>query len=379
MTVTVKTQPNVPALVEVLRHGGRVASVYVGARPVEAGVEWEARWHALAAQLRGEGTAESITEELRHTIAQSSDIRATVGSTELAAFASTGGQPLLLRLPGLGQPDFASYAGPAHVLPVLAWLQQRPPYVLVVTDRTGADIAACADGGQPRHAWPVQGPDDEIERNAPGGPAQLRYQHRAEDSWRHNAGAVAQATALALKQTGARLLIVSGDVRAVQLLSERLPAWVQNTVTVRHISGSRSADGSQDSRPATVAAVVRAAADEVTAAQLTHFAEQRRPGGLAVEGEAATLAALARGQVATLLVTPRGAPADGRTAWFGAEPTQVQPATLPEPEGWTQSAAGPLVDVAVRAALLTGAQVRVLALDSPGAPADGIGALCRFH
>jgi hypothetical protein len=379
MTATVKTPHGMTALVDVLRHGGRIASVYVGARSIEAGVEWEARWQALAAHLRSDGAAERIIEDLSHTIAQSSDIRAAAGSTELAAFAGTDGQPLLLRLPGLGQPDSAGYAGPAHVLPVLAWLQQRPPYVLVVTDRTGADIAACAGGGQPERTWPVQGPDDEIERNAPGGSAQMRYQHRAEDSWRHNAGTVAQATAHALKQTGARLLIVSGDVRAVQLLSERLPAWVQDTVTVHHISGSRSADGSQGSRPATVAAVVRTAADEVTSQQLSRFAEQRRPGGLAVEGEAATLAALARGQVAMLLVAPPGASVTGRTAWFGAEPTHVQPSSLPEPEGWIQSATGPLADVAVRAALLTGAQVRVLTLDSPATPADGIGALCRFR
>jgi len=374
MTVTV-IQPDLATLVDVLRPGGRVASVYVGARTLEAGVDWEARWHALTALLRRDGVAEPIIAEFQHAIAQTSDIRTAAGSTELAAFAGADGQPLVLRLPGLEQPDFAGYAGPAHVLPVLNWLQQRPPYVLVVTDRKGADIAACAGGCQPERTWPVQGPDDEIERNAPGGAAQPRYQHRAEDSWRHNAGAVAQAAAHALKQTRARLLIVSGDVRAVQLLSERLPAWVHDTVAVRHISGSRSADGSQSSRPATVAAVARAAADEVTSRQLAHFTEQRRPGGLAVEGEAATLTALARGQVATLLVAPE---ADGRTAWFGAEPTQVQPLTFPKPERWAQPATGPLVDVAVRAALLTGAQARVLPPDSPGAPAEAIGGICRF-
>lgn len=127
---------------------------------------------------------------------------------------------------------------------------------------------------------------------------------------------------------------------------------------------------------ATLAAVARAAADEATAQQLSRFAEQRRPDGLAVEGEGATLAALARGQVATLLVA---SDTEDRTAWFGAEPTQVQPVTLPEPEGWAQPATGPLVDVAIRAALLTGAHVLVLPPESPGAPADAIGGICRFH
>jgi len=38
MTVTVKIQPD--ALLNVLRHGGPIASVYVGARGVKAGAEW---------------------------------------------------------------------------------------------------------------------------------------------------------------------------------------------------------------------------------------------------------------------------------------------------------------------------------------------------
>ena len=119
-------------------------------------------------------------------------------------------------------------------------------------------------------------------------------------------------------------------------------------------------------------------------------------GTRAVEGAGATLAALARGQVATLVLTGLFLD-DRRTAWFGPAPTDVAAdrdtlAGL----GVPGPVEGRLVDVAVRAALGTGAEIRVLdpadetrpatdrgaTHDAPAppehAPAEGLGALLRF-
>lgn len=353
MIVTSNTElvrlPDGPALTAVLRPQGGVASVYVGRVGPQLADEWSARWHALVVRLRRDGAPEPIVDALRERIAQAPE--SAGGPVELALFAADGADgglsPVLL-MPGSEQPDSAGYGGPAHVVPILNWLQQRPPYVLVVTDRAGADLVVSGGAGRLARTRSVRGPDDEIERNAPGGWSQLRYQHRAEDSWRHNAAAVAHATAAALERTGARLLIVSGDVRAVQLLGERFPAWVHDTVTVRHITGGRSLDGSQHDRPAAVAAAIAAAVADETARMLADFAEHRGPSGLAVQGRPATADALERGRVATLLVTPDA----------------VRTREL---------------DAAVRLALLTGANVRVLPAGTAGAPAEGIGALCRYR
>jgi len=382
MTATVTTQPSEQAIAEVLRPGGEIASVYLGRPPSTADVEWDARWHALAGKLRRDGVADHVVDAIAHAVLRTSPVRAAAGATELAAFAGADGMLGLFPLPGLDHVDFARCCGPAHVVPLLAWLQQRPPYVLVVADRAGADFETSVGGAQPPQRWSVSGPDDDIQRNTRKTPQQRRYLHRAEDSWRHNAAAVARAAAHALERTGARLLIVAGDVRAVQLMRERLPAWVYGTVDIRHIHGSRHADGSQRTRAAAVAEASCSAAAETTSRLLSRFAEQRCHGGLAVDGEAATLTALAQGRVAVLLVAPHVAA--GRTAWFGAEPAQVRPVGHRPPVEWARPAAGPLVDVAIRVALLTGAQVRVLAPGDPAALAnrtlaDGIGALCRFH
>lgn len=353
MTVTSNTEqvrlPDVPALTAVLRPTGGVASVYVGGVVSQTADEWSARWHALVVRLRRDGAPEPIVDAIHERIAQAP---VSAGHpVELALFASDGtndGLSPVFVLPGFDQPDWAGYGGPAHVVPILNWLQQRPPYVLVVTDRAGADLVVSGGAGRAPRTRSVRGPDDEIERNAPGGWSQPRYQHRAEDSWRHNAAAVAHATAAALKRTGARLLIVSGDVRAVQLLGERLPAGVRDTVTVRHITGGRSFDGSQHDRPAAVAAVIAAAVAEETARTLATFVEHRGPSDRCVEGRGATIAALERGRVATLLVTPDA----------------VRTREL---------------DAAVRLTLLTGANVRVLPVGTAEAPAEGMGALCRYR
>ncbi len=201
--------------------------------------------------------------------------------------------------------------------------------------------------------------------------------NRAEDSWRHNAAAVAEACREPLRETGARLLIVSGDVRAVQLLEEHLPASVHAQVSIRHLSGGRHPDGSERHRAERVAAVTQAAAAEHTAALLTRFTEQRGPHGLAVEGRAATLTALAQGRLDTLLVVPGSD--GGRFAWFGPQPTQLARGDIAPPTGWPEVHRGPVTDVAIRAALLAGAHVRILDPNTTGAPTDGIGGTCRFR
>jgi hypothetical protein len=191
----------------------------------------------------------------------------------------------------------------------------------------------------------------------------------------------------------------AGDVRALQLLREQAPKRVRELLCV--------VGGEYGSLEAVLAEADKLAADRVEAdnrALLDRLAEELGQaavpgagrGDRAVEGAAATLAALARGQVATLLLTGLFLD-DRRTAWFGPAPTDVAADRdalaglgVPDP------VEGRLVDVAVRAALGTGAEVRVLdpgdetrsaegrgaTHDAPAppehAPAEGLGALLRF-
>lgn len=177
-------------------------------------------------------------------------------------------------------------------------------------------------------------------------------------------------------QVGARLLVVSGDVRAVQYLRETLPEPLTRRLEIALVKGSRSADGSQQTRAQLGAAEAAAFAVREREELLRRFGEERAPGGLAVEGEDATLAALREGRVATLIVV-RPVVDDPRLAWFGHAPTEVEPMSRPTPP-WEDPRRGPLLDVAVSSALLSGAEVRVVPAGESG-PAEGLGGICRFR
>jgi peptide subunit release factor 1 (eRF1) len=180
----------------------------------------------------------------------------------------------------------------------------------VLVDRSRADLTFCAGAGEPVHRTSVLGSDDEIERNAPGGRSQPRYQQRAEDSWRHNAGQVADAVSRQVTAIGSKVLLLSGDVRAAQLLLERLPH--KPDLIIEQLACSRSADGSQSDRPAQLSAALRRSAAMQHAVLPERIQTHLGSDGLAVEGSRDTINALAAGRVAMLVVSDD--PNDARTA-----------------------------------------------------------------
>jgi hypothetical protein len=260
------------------------------------------------------------------------------------------------------------------VLPLLAATQTAVPHVAVLTDRTGADIAArvANGGGRSEH---VAGRDSPyIHKPQAGGWSQPRYHHRAEALWESNAGEVADALTKLVDQVRPRFVAAAGDVRALQLLREHAPKRVRELIQV--VGGEY---GSLDAVFAAADKLVAATVEADTEALLERFAEERGQGDdRAVEGATAVLAALGRGQVGTLLVAGLFLD-DQRTAWFGPAPTDVAGdrdalAAL----GVATPVEGRLVDVAVRAALGTGANVRVVDPDRRDGPRDGLGGLLRF-
>ncbi|MGP3966577.1 baeRF2 domain-containing protein [Streptomyces sp. 6N223] len=372
---------------DLLAAPGPVTSVYFGLEPrPQQAEDAELRWHSLARHLAGQSAGIDTIEALGGRVRES-----LPGSGTLAAFAAEGEVLYAAEMPGPLHPDLAVHGPLPHLLPLLRWRQDHPAHVLAVVDRTGADLEAYARGSTAPTRQTVLGPDDEIERNAPGGWSQARYQHRAEDSWEHNAARVADALGHAASRVRARLVLLAGDVRAVQYLTKHLPEGVRHRVAVRTVSGGRSADGAAGERRDQVAAETHRAASEETWALLRRMADERGPGGRTVEGVRPTLEALARGQLGTLVIVHD--PADRRTAFFGPDPTDVSDRRRVLGRRAAVLTRAPLADVAVRAAVLTGAEVRVLAPDlapetaadraletaaPEGVPAHGIGGLCRY-
>ncbi|WP_241842429.1 Vms1/Ankzf1 family peptidyl-tRNA hydrolase [Pseudofrankia sp. BMG5.36] len=365
MTALVTADMNIGRLIATT---GPIATLYLGMADNLDDIEHERalRWRGLRDRLAAEGTDDATLAALDETVH-------SVGPTDvaLAAFAADGRVVSRQQVSEqLG--DRGMWAQLPCALPLLAYEQRTVPCVVALADRTGADLRVEMDGS--RIFAEVEGTDDEIERNAPGGWSQRRYQDRAEDSWAHNAAQVAEAVTRLTEQVNAAAVALGGDSRAVQLVREHLPPRVSPLVhQLEHGSRHPSRGGRKHEQE--VRDLVGALAQSRTVELLGRLAEDRAH-GRAVEGTPATLAALSRSQVGTLLVVDD--PGDDRVAWFGPDPTDVaaEPATLASLVG--SPSRGRLADVAVRAALGTGATVHVLSPDLSDGPTDGLAGLLRY-
>ena len=384
-------------IARVFQADGPFTSVYMD---TEGDVEQAAdrvalRWKNLRASMLAAGVPEATVAAIDPLVEGSHMAGAT-----LAVIAAVDRPLYSANLPDPPPRDTLLRHGTLpDVLPLLAAAQAAVPHLAVLTDRTGADMAARGVADEEARAERVEGRvTPHLHKPQAGGWSQPRFHHRAEAIWESNASEVADALARLVDQVRPRFVAVAGDVRALQLLREQAPKRVRELLTV--VGGEyASLDAVFAEADKLVAATVEAdgrAVLERFAEELGQAAAGGQAGGLAVEGAAATLDALGRGQVATLLLTGLFLD-DQRTAWFGPAPTDVAAdrdalAGL----GVPGPVEGRLVDVAVRAALGTGAEVRVLdpadetrppedrgaTHDAPSppehAPREGFGALLRF-
>jgi hypothetical protein len=274
--------------------------------------------------------------------------------------------------PAVSPKDEATWGPIPRLLPIMRWRQSEPPYAVVLIDRTGADLFGIRRGSPELHAE-VEGEHDELRKVGPGGWSQRRYQQRAEDSWEQNAEQVAARVERLVAQVQPVFVAVAGDVRAVALLRESLPKGVDELVHV--IEGERPWEGKGDPIPEEVHELVSRHVRERTEALLSRFEEERGQHDKAVEGVEATARALERAQVAALLIVDDLG--DDRTLWFGPDPALLAPSDRELKElGVDSPEERPAADVLVRAALGTGARIRIP--DDPTMLDEGVGALLRW-
>jgi hypothetical protein len=356
-------------LSEVVTSEGPFVTVYL---PTPGGVEnagarAETAWRSLRTDLEGAGAADTALSAIERTVG---------GAHErgdcLAAVATDQGLLHFEHGPTAPPAPFGRVAPLPSLVRILEWRQGSPPYLVVRADRTGADLVAFVPHANPI-AREVAGTDDpHIHRGGPGGWSQRRYQQRAENHWEENAEAVADELTTLAKRTGAEIVLVSGDVRAVGFLRQHLPPPYADRL--HEVEGGRGL-GADEDLDREAQDLVRAAVDRETATVLETFREEASQRDLAVEGAASTLQALARAQVELLLI--HDDPEDDRRGWFGPEPTHVSATAGGLRElGVDPVNEGRLVDTTVRAALGTAASVRVIPAEA--GVADGIGGILRW-
>jgi hypothetical protein len=138
------------------------------------------------------------------------------------------------------------------------------------------------------------------------------------------------------------------------------------------MTSGRAADGSEERRDDDIRRLVHTAVAAETVQLVRTFREEDGRGARAAVGVTDVFAALRAAQVDVLLV--HDDPDDDRLAWYGDEPGDVGSDRTDLMSSSPDQ--GRLVDVAIRAALGTGASVRVV----PGVDGldDSIAAILRW-
>jgi hypothetical protein len=368
----------VPDIAAAFDGPGPFVTVYLATEAAveQAAQQSELRWKTLRRELEEAGAPAEALLAIDPLVTDAHHEGRT-----LAAVADTTGLRLVRHEPEPPARDAGWVAPLPRVGPLLEWAQTAVPHIVVLADRAGADIVVFTRGADRSGAGgaPVvlvgqeTGDDPTLRKTSPGGWSQRRYQNRAENLWEQNAKAVADQVTTLVDETGARLVVVAGDVRALQLLREHLPDRM--TDLLREVDGSRAPGSGLDEIADDVVKLAATVAAEDTVSFLRQFKEERGQRDLAAEGAKATIEALAAARVDTLLI--HDDPDDERRAWFGPEPGMValDQKTLSD-MGVDQPEQARLVDVAIRAAFTTGASVRIV--PSAGSVKEGIGAILRF-
>jgi hypothetical protein len=360
-----------PDLAELVRRPGPFLSLYLNTarEVVNAAPLSEQRWKTIRRDLEGRDVPAAVLERVDRIVPEAhllGDCLAVIADPEKILHVEHG--------KAVGSDDQAAWGLIPRLLPIIRWRQSEPPYVVVVTDRTGADLFGLRRGSPELHAE-VEGDHDEIRKVQPGGWSQRRYQRRAEDSWHENAEQVAKSVIDLVDRIEPVFVAVAGDVRAVQLLRGSLPERVDELVHVVGKEPARKMD-EPDPIPVDAWALVQQHVRETTEALLARFEEERGQHDKAVEGVGATAKALEQAQVAALLIAD--GPDDERSLWFGPDPALLAPTDQELKElGVDSPERAPALDVLVRAALGTGAGIRVL--DGADAVTEGAGALLRWR
>ncbi|MET7378570.1 Vms1/Ankzf1 family peptidyl-tRNA hydrolase [Streptomyces sp. NPDC005526] len=262
-------------------------------------------------------------------------------------------------------------------------LSGRDPLCLVAyIDRTGADFELRSEAVS-HHAGQVAGRRHPVHRTASDQLSERHFQLKVENTWQHNAGAVAEALASAYEESGADLVVLVGDARERRAVHEKLPEPVRGAA-VETAHGGRAPGSSSAALEEAIAEArqryVHRRAQEALDRFRTGRSGGQSPAG-AVEGVPALVEAAREHRIDTLLIRPDGPDLASET-WIGGRPDQLAVRrTNARTLGESDPRPARADDALLRSAATTGAEVMVVASDEADdhhLPAGGLGALLRW-
>ncbi len=332
--------------------------------------QFESGMVAIRRQLHSEGHSDSTVEAVVEALLRCG----RPGAPTCVVIADERGVLLEGQLLHAIASDVVVTAATPRVIPIIESYQSSLPYLVVTINREGADLLSI-DHGDLRYVDEVEGDTDFMTKVKVGGWSHAHYQRHAENTWEQNAKTVAEAVDRLVDEQRVEFIAVAGEERAVGFLLDHLREAHRSMV--RLVEGSRAADGSSDDLAERLTRLHDTVVAERMADLLARYKEAvaTREG---TSGAAKTLAALARGQVQTLLVADDTASPEPARAFVGDDPMNVT-TNVGDLRALGQTPrSGPQSDLAIAAALASDADVVVVPGAGAAAPADGLGALLRY-
>ena len=367
---------DVTFLGSVTDHPGPFATVCADVTHIteNADTELDLRVRALADRLTEQGTPEPVVEAVRSRLLEGND-GGEAGTYRGRAVVAGPDGTVLFDAPLAAAPrtETAEWSSMPDLVTVLAALPGRIPHVVIVADRVGADITVATAPGLPTLEKSIEGDTHLMRKVQVGGWAHHRYQHTAENVWIHNMQQVIDEIDALVGGSGARFVLLAGDIRARQIFSDRATPKIQ-AVLVDMNEGGR-AEGADRS---VIDQRVEELVAENDAAEQTEVIEQIASAsahGLAVTGTALVVEALRKAQVETLVLAEEP---DDEQLYVGATPLELGVSSEDMAAlGVTDAAQVPAERALLRAAV--GSNAGVVVVPRSAMPGDvPVAAVLRF-
>jgi len=267
-----------------------------------ADTELDLRVRGIAERLTEQGAPEAVVEAVRSRLSEGNDGgEAGTLKGRAVVVASDGSVVLDQALVDAPLREVAEWGPQPNVLPVLRQLPGRVPHIVVLADRTGADITFMGGPGQVDEEETVEGDTFQIRKFQGGGWAHHRYQHNTENKWIHNAEEVATRISSMVRRLSPRFVLVAGDVRARQILTDRATdLWSDLIVSMDE--GGRAAGADREPVDRRMAELI-AEHEARECAEVLEQIQAAAAHGLSVTGKEPVVAALRKGQVETLVLS----------------------------------------------------------------------------
>lgn len=355
----------------VFEHSGPYLTVHaeVGRTTEDALDRIEARWTNVRHALERFDAEESVAEDLDRALRENTHVGGEVRRTVVAAR-----DEVLLDQVQIGGSHWPEVLDEGELPDVAAWVameDRATPFVLVVADRTGADVASFRALSQSAsETSTVTGEDFYITKVPQGDWAQSHFQQAAEENWEQNARLVADEVRSQARRNGTRVAFVVGEVRARSEVAKALEAHDPGSVgrVVEIESGGRAEGASDEAMWAEVRERLAELEREADAEVAGLLEEARGRGEGAATGLDEVLDALRKSQVERLVLDLQ-ALADKTVS---AEDLRGVP--LPAPAATAKEI--PADRALLAAGALTGAEVSVLPASL--ARGGGVSAVLRW-